>query len=349
MDNFGFRPVIMLPENELNKANEMAKECFERVVQAASDCKDGGTSTWNRNACKNGNIQYYTSSTYPVSILGTTNISATMADMESLLTCDSTLSFKMLMTLLHPTHFVDGAIIRDNFIQDNDDSSSFLSVKWLTYNRRQVCANKPLAFCMLDQARSTKNANGNRITTRIMTPYDGQDFSIFVSAPSYTQSSLHYGMVVEEIHSNRVKVSCIVQSNFVENKAIASNLVKDTLLNIEKAIEISKISIRVEDRRLHYHHPSKKSTTTNECKICDAKFSVFKTSIHCRICKRCVCKHCALQTPLFLQDEQIVKRVSICTTCITSKAKAPVVLNSPAIPVRRKLSALRSMSSSIIA
>ena len=303
----GFKPVLMIPEAQQQRARTLANDRLDKVLSFVDKPE---MDHFVKLKAKKERVELYQSeeSQDGVCVFGSTLVECSITEMAQLVTVNTSDGFRMLMQLLHGNNFIDGTIvikdIADKKMRGIDTEIGLLSVKWFAYHGGYL--SKPKAFCMLDHTRRIDERK-RPVLVRVMQPLPDLDYSFLTH--SYDGAEMEYAIVAEEISDTHMKVTCLCQTANVTLRTIALSMVTDTLTEFEDTVVTARLSRKEMAVQWVQDHERLR------CRQCCGAFSAFRRRHHCRICGEIVCSSCSSIRKALLKNGVGIAKMRVCKAC----------------------------------
>ncbi|KAI9923177.1 hypothetical protein PsorP6_000724 [Peronosclerospora sorghi] len=270
---------------------------------------------------------------------------------------DSTAPFCFMMQLVHGRNVRDGTILACRSPGDQATRDTHHAAIRFTYHdpRKSVLQPKQeLRFFQTvhvlhprvvsdsyDGPVSTTLAVHKRTLALNWLPYPrGLET---VGPPS--QVDLHYTLIVEEIASHRLRLSCVTSSFSDRNdgpmsgsRAAARAIARRLALQSVEKLESAVVASRVGTQRVLARHEWVHDHDRTNCVICWKKFSAwFRRRHHCRLCGEVVCASCcAWRIVHHVGTPANVSKTRVCHLCCNHvRTKTPPVSSNVHRPSRK--------------
>ncbi|CAI5716861.1 unnamed protein product [Peronospora destructor] len=293
----------------------------------------------------------------------------------NLLHFDSTAQFRLMMKLLHGRDFKDGALLsmhtKEDSLRNWTMDTQHAAVRFTYHDHRKslllreqhLTFFQTLKIFLPDNQHHHEHSSHSAVASMMKNtssmaglsarPSDGvHKRTIALSWVPFPQShdsmletaqqvNLQYTLIVEEIFSNRLRLSCVTSSFHDKNdghlagspwaaRAIARRLALRSVGKLEAAVVASRIG----DCQLIAPHQWVKNEDRAYCVICWKSFNaLFRRRHHCRLCGEVICGACCSLRTINIINVRMkaVQKTRICHTCNNTarhKTRTHVIFNN---------------------
>ncbi|KAL7686836.1 putative FYVE zinc finger, Zinc finger, FYVE/PHD-type, Zinc finger, RING/FYVE/PHD-type [Plasmopara halstedii] len=273
----------------------------------------------------------------------------------NLLHFDSTAQFRLMMKLLHGRDFKDGTLhsmrTKENSTSDwtVDTQHAAVSIVYQDHRKSVLLREQHLTFfqtlkIFLPENQRQHTSEGT-VSTSVASSLAGLSarpsdevhkrtiaFSWLPIPQSHDvmletahQVDLQYTLIVEEVSSNRLRLSCVTSSYHDENdgplscsprgaRAIARRLALCSVGRFELAVAASRVGVY---KFVSPHHWVKNEERAY-CVICWKRFNaIFRRRHHCRLCGEVICGSCSSLRSASIVNTKLkeVNKTRMCHLC----------------------------------
>ncbi|TYZ60587.1 hypothetical protein PybrP1_004531 [[Pythium] brassicae (nom. inval.)] len=290
----------------------------------------------------------------PAVLLGVSEAKCGFDEVLELLSFDSTSKFRLLLALVLGRDCKDAGLIsmrpRTDQLSDWSLNTQHAAVWFALQNRRKAALVREKSFTFFQMlkvllpetrpsgiAAATGGGGGGAgrrseaVMKRTMAlawlPFpDADTFSFEDDARDAV--SLQYTLLIEELASDRLRVSCVTSAFHDPNapqaasrwstRAVARRLVFCSIARLESAVVASRIS----DQEFVSQHQWVKNEDRAACVICWKYFNaLFRRRHHCRLCGEVVCGSCSSLRRTNVVKRKDLEKVRVCHLC-SNKGRA---------------------------
>lgn len=289
-------------------------------------------------------------SSAPAVLLGVSEAKCGFDEVLELLSFDSTSKFRLLLALVLGHDVKDAGLIsmrpKTDQLSDWSLHTQHAAVWFALQNRRKAALVREKSFTffqmvkvLLPETRPSAGAGTGRRSDAVMKrtvalawlpfPEDADAFAFDSDDDAMRDPvNLQYTLLVEELASDRLRVSCVTSAFHDPNaphassrwatRAVARRLVVRSIGRLESAVVASRIS----DQECVSPHQWIKNEDRAACVICWKHFhALFRRRHHCRLCGEVVCGSCSSLRRTNVVKRKDLEKVRVCHLC-SNKGRA---------------------------
>lgn len=292
-------------------------------------------------------------STAPAVLLGVSEAKCGFDEVFELLSFDSTSKFRLMMALVLGKDCKDAGLIsmrpKTDQLSDWSLNTQHAAVWFALQNRRKAALVREKSFTFFQMLKvilpevrpSGVSAVGamaagrqsEAVMKRTMAltwlPFPEADtFSLDADDDARDVVNLQYTMIIEELESDRLRISCVTSSfhdhdapsasSRWSTRAVARRLVFRSISRLESAVIASRIS----DQEFVSQHQWVKNEDRVSCVICWKHFNaLFRRRHHCRLCGEVICGSCSSLRRTNVVKRKELEKVRVCHLC-SNKGRA---------------------------